>query len=560
MSVTNFSVDTFLQKVRENGLLILLSICINICGLALPIYTLQAYDRIIISQNFSTFFIITLGAFCFILLEFLFRILRSNLTSYYANESKHIEFMKAIRQFARIKPEKLMNISLAEKAELIDDLSKTNDFIYRQLFVALVDILFLFLFLAVIALLSPKLGLIIGLILSIFTLVAIKFNLFIIKKHNQRERSDERRLAGIISFLRSCFSAKTHANELLLLQKQDVTERKSVINTYKLSISLSSLYNFTTFSTQILIVAILVIGVLQVVAGQLTFGTLIAIIIIAGRLTNPIREMLTIWFKIANFIRSNKKISIFYKQFTRSYLKGNVCKKYPYVLNINNLSIRESVKSNKFAFSSLAIKLRLGESAVITNVNTHQRSLLKKLLIGSIVPDSGQIDVLGNPLYKLTSEQFYKSVGYITVEEQYINGTIMENITGGRDISNDDIEELCKLFAMKDEILKLEQGFQTNLNSNTLQELPMNLRVKILLVRAYLYRPKLVIVDMDEDYVDQELYQTIFKFLKKIRHTCALLIISNDLNLTMLGDYIYDAGECRYYNHDINHLTNFETI
>lgn len=265
--MTILSTHKLIEKIKENSLLIMLSISINICALALPIYTLQAYDRIITNQNFSTFFILTAGAFLFIGLEFIFRSLRSNLISYYANQNKHKEFIKAIYQFARIKPETLLHINLAEKSDIINELSKTNDFIYRQLYVAAVDIFFLLLFLIVIAILSIKLSLVILLVLAIFTIIAIKINLSIIKKHKKREGSDEKRLMGIINFLRSIFIAKLCSNELFLLQKQDIIERKSVINTYKLSFSLSTLFNFSIFTTQILIIATVFIGVSQVISG-----------------------------------------------------------------------------------------------------------------------------------------------------------------------------------------------------------------------------------------------------------------------------------------------------
>lgn len=279
---------------------------------------------------------------------------------------------------------------------------------------------------------------------------------------------------------------------------------------------------------------------------------MIATIIIAGRLTNPIREMLTIWFRIATFITSKHKIIDFYHEHTRSYLKGNLRSKYHYVLDIDNLSAKEGYKSNDFSLNSLSIKLKIGECAAITCINTHQRSLLKKLLTGSLCPDIGTISVLGNPLYKLNSDQFYNSVGYITIEEHYINGSILENITGGRDIPGEEIEELCQMFSIKDEIVKLEHGFQTPINLNTLHELSMNLRIKILLIRSYIYRPKLVIIDTDDEYVDDELYQTLFKFLKKIRSGTAILIISNDYNLTMMADYCYKADESRYQDFKIN--------
>ncbi|WP_162262949.1 ABC transporter transmembrane domain-containing protein [Legionella erythra] len=552
--MAHFSTGVLFHKIRENGLLIALSISINVCALALPVYTLQAYDRIITNQNFSTFFILTLGAFLFIAFEFLFRLLRSNLISYYANKNKHVEFIRAIQQFARIKPEKLVHLSLAEKSEIINELSKTNDFIYRQLYVALVDILFLVLFLAVIALLSIKLSLVILAVLLVFTLIAIRINLSIIRQHKNRAGSDEKRLAGIINFLRSIFIAKMYANESLLLQKQDIIERKAVVNTYKLSISLSFLYNFSTFTTQILIVATLVIGASQVITGYLTFGTLIATIIIAGRLTNPIREMLTLWFRVATYLNSNEKLLDFYNQNTRTYLKGQLSAKYLYALDMEKVTVKENYKTSKPAISGLTIQLTIGQCAAITQMNSHQRALLKKLLTGAIKPDSGDIRVLGNPLYKLSSEQFHHLVGYITIEEHFINGTILENMTGGRDIADEEIEALCQLFNMKHDILQLEYGFQTVLNANTLQELPLSLRVKILLVRCYIFRPRVVIVDTDDEYVDEQLYQMLFKFLKAIREQSAMLILSNDYNLVNIADYCYRLDECRYHALDIENL------
>lgn len=542
------------MKIKGNVLLILLSICINICSLTLPIYTLQAYDRIITNQNFATFIILTSGAFILLLLDFVFRLLRDNLTTYYSSSNKHEEFIKIISQFIKIKPERLANISFTEKGEIIDELSKTNDFIYQQLFISIVDVIFLFLFLLVIAILSFKLSLIICLILTAFVLVGAYLNNAIIRKHKKRVKSDEKRLSGIVNLIHSSFLAKIYSNELSLIQKQDVIERKSIINTYQLSIFTSLLYNFTTFTSQMIIVATLVIGVGQIMAGTLSFGTLIAIIILAGRLTNPIREMLTLWFRISNFVTSSKRLKDFYNESTRQYIKANLKSKKEYVFEMHDVHIKDAHYLCNPMINSLNIKIKKGECLAITHVSSYQRNLLKKLFTGNITPSKGELNVLGNPLSKLTSEEYFQLIGYITIEDQYINGTILENITGGRDIPHQVIDELCQVFEVKNDILQLENGFQTELNSNTLQELNKNLRLKILLIRSYLFKPKFVIFNIEE-YVNEEIYQIFFKFLKYIYKNSAILIISNDHNLTVLADYVFNAEQCSFYDFDLHEIS-----
>ncbi len=468
---------------------------------------------------------------------------------YSIHKEQHEGFIAAVWQFSRLHPQILFENSLTSKSELLQQLQQSRNYIYRHFYLVAVDGLFLLAFLTLIGLLSGELLLAILMVLMAFTVIALFLKRNIIAQFQRRKHSDETRLTGIADFLFSLAAAKMQAHEFRLWQRYEVVERKAVSHTYDLAFKLSLIDHLSYFTSQLLLLVTLLVGAEAIQNEHLTFGALIAVLMITGRLINPIREILLLWFHHANYCNLRTLNPSFTQN--RPYLKGTLCFKHDYLLDMDNVTVKDH---HELILSSLNIKIKKGQCLAITNISLKQQLAFKKLLTGISSPTEGAVYASGNPIHHLSSEQFCHFVAYISLEEHFITGTILDNMTGFRDLPDETIEELCALFSIKEELFHLEHSFQSQIHPNSVAELSSTLRMKILLMRAYINKPKLIVIDIDSHDFAVEAYTVLFKFIKNIRLQSAILILSNEANLIRIADSCYDFSTARYQDFEISHF------
>ena len=182
------------------------------------------------------------------------------------------------------------------------------------------------------------------------------------------------------------------------------------------------------------------------------------------------------------------------------------------LINVNNISLSHEGKN---ILDNVSFKLHPGEFITLIGPNGAGKSSLIKVLLGIIKQDSGE--VIRNDRIKLGyTPQSFSANPYIPI-------SVIDFLTLNQRLDNKFTEETYKLTGIEDLInLPLK-----NLSGGELQ--------KVLLTRALLNKPNVLILDEPAQNLDVDAQIQLYKLIQDIhqKQNCAVLMVSHDLHRVM---------------------------
>jgi ABC-type multidrug transport system fused ATPase/permease subunit len=201
----------------------------------------------------------------------------------------------------------------------------------------------------------------------------------------------------------------------------------------------------------------------------------------------------------------------------------NICFSYNHeknVLNNINLSMK---KNNVYA---------------IVGTNGSGKSTLMKLLMGFYEP-GGNISFLGKAYADYSLTEIREQITYVPQQPSLFSASIRENIRYGKfDAAEEEVIEAAKLAGIHDYIMKLEDGYDTNIGDEGVF-LSGGQKQRIVIARALIKKAPIIILDEATASLDTENEVYIIDSLKKIAKDRTIIIIAHRLQSIQNSDWIY---------------------
>ncbi len=174
------------------------------------------------------------------------------------------------------------------------------------------------------------------------------------------------------------------------------------------------------------------------------------------------------------------------------------------------------------------LKIRHGEFATIVGPNGGGKTTLLKLLLGLLKPDSGTIEILGQPPEKSRLQVGYMPQ-YSHLDMQF-PVTVMDVVLMGR-LGN----SLFGRYSKKDHALAVDALNEVKLvdyRKTHFSEHSGGQKQRVLIARALCSEPKLLLLDEPTSNIDQESEQYFYSILEKLNKRMTILLVSHDLGVT----------------------------
>lgn len=200
------------------------------------------------------------------------------------------------------------------------------------------------------------------------------------------------------------------------------------------------------------------------------------------------------------------------------------------VIQIENVSFRYDKPQ---VLDNVSLDIKQGEFIGIVGPNGGGKSTLLKLILGFLTPNKGRIRIFGKPPEKGRSE-----IGYVA---QYANFeknfpiTVLDTVLMGRtnaksflwNYSSEDIE-LAEHALRKTEIEDLKNRILNTLSGGQLQ--------RVLIARALVGDPRILILDEPTSNVDSRMEEDIFDLLEKLNEKSTIIVVSHDIGF--ISEYV----------------------
>ncbi|MDX1470614.1 MAG: ATP-binding cassette domain-containing protein, partial [Flavobacteriaceae bacterium] len=271
---------------------------------------------------------------------------------------------------------------------------------------------------------------------------------------------------------------------------------------------------------------LLVIGGFLVLDQEMNIGQFVAAEIIIILIISSVEKLIT-------------GLEIFYDLLTSLEKLGEVVDKK--LENLDGVDPFETEQDLKINLTNLSV-LKWNKESLIENLNLtidqkdrilfkgpsgSGKTTLLKVIANLISPSGGNISVNG---YNLTNvnPNFYRSrVGQVLPEQLPFEGTILENITfGNTEVSMDEVNEVIRVLELEEFLKTQKKGLLTKIFPEG-QKIPRTVTMQIMLARAIVGKPKLLILKDALENFEPRLTTKLMAFLAHSDRPWALLVCSN---------------------------------
>lgn len=193
-------------------------------------------------------------------------------------------------------------------------------------------------------------------------------------------------------------------------------------------------------------------------------------------------------------------------------------------------------KDSPYLFSRLNLKLEAGQNLLIKGNSGAGKSTLILLLLGLLKPQHGGIFMNSFDVQTLRSD-FLEAVGYVGPEPFIVAGTVRDNLIYGNSgftFSDADLWEALR----KAELEELVKSFERELDEELgeIAQISTGQKQRISLARAFLRKPKLLILDEATANLDQKTERQILNTLSELRSSTSTVIISHRNSFDEIAD------------------------
>ncbi|WP_194767155.1 peptidase domain-containing ABC transporter [Tamlana sp. I1] len=200
-------------------------------------------------------------------------------------------------------------------------------------------------------------------------------------------------------------------------------------------------------------------------------------------------------------------------------------------LNIELEHVSYAVSNkDKPILKDISLNIKKDSRILITGESGAGKSTLLRVIAGVIEATSGHVYVNNMSISSLNINHFRSQLGVSLSEETPFEGTIKENLTFGNPaISDDKIFEVLDKVGLRDFIKDQPNGLQTDLKAEG-NQLSYTVSKKIILARAILKSPKVLILENPLDRTNKEESLEIINFITNKQNPWAVIVVSNDKN------------------------------
>ena len=493
-----------INQWRAYSQVIIASIFINLFALVSAFFVMTVYDRVIPNESLDTLLFLTIGVSVVIFFDFLMKMVRGSLTD---KAGKYIDQQVSDQLFEHLsRNEKLIGSRpVGSIATVVREFDALKDVMASATLVAFADLPFIIIFLFVLYALGGWVAAVPGVVVLLVLLVGLLVQPIVKRKAFNAQIDSQNKHSVLIELLSGLETIKSLRGISLFKDRWQVsvTQQADVTGETRFWHQISA--NFAQTGQQISQVGIVAYGVILIAKADMTMGSLIACVILSGRVLAPLGQITNLIGRLNQAIVAYKNLSELFgvksneparaENLEHSEIQGG--------LSLSNVVVRFDRQSQP-ALDQVSIQIRPGEKVGIVGRVGSGKSSLIKVLAGLIEPSEGYAQVDQINISQIRPVDFRQNVGVSLQEPVLFSGSIKENFLFGKpDATDEEIFSASKITGVDQVVNGLHDGFASMLNEGG-NQLSGGQRQALCLARTFLNNPKVVLLDEPTSSMDSQ--------------------------------------------------------
>lgn len=279
-------------------------------------------------------------------------------------------------------------------------------------------------------------------------------------------------------------------------------------------------------------------GGMSVINGAITAGSLVAFLVYAVNIANPIKRLTKVVASIQQALAAGERV------FGILDLEENI-KELPSAKLLPPVQGYVEFKHVDFAYNKdeqviedLSFKVNRGQIVAIVGPSGAGKSTIASLLPRFYDVTNGSIVIDGEDIRNVTLNSLREQVGIVPQETLLFNGSVYDNILYGRlDATKEEVEAAAKAANAHDFIMGLPEGYDTMLGDRGVN-ISGGQRQRISIARAILKNPQILILDEATSALDTESERIVQEALDRLMVGRTSFVIAHRLSTIKNADRI----------------------
>ena len=499
-------------------------------GLATPIFFQLVIDKVLVHQSYSTLWVLLVGIGVALMFEAMFVFLRRYLLIYASNR---IDIRVATRTFRHLLDLPITYFEQASAGVLVKHMQQSGrirEFLTGRLFLTLLDALSLLVFVPVLVMYSWTLAII---VLAFSALIGLVVALLIApfrKRLAALYAAEGERQGLLVETVHGIRTLKSLAMEPLQRRVWDDRSAQTINTRFKVETISVTAQAITGLLEKLMAVAIIGVGALSVFEGTMTVGALIAFNMLAGRVSGPLVQIVTMVHEYQEVALSVRMLGeVMNQKVERSGRSDGL--RPPLEGGIEFDGVAFSYRQDgAVALSEVSFSVPGGSIFGIVGRSGSGKSTVTRLIQGLYPIQQGLIRVGGHDVRELDLNYLRRNVGVVLQDSFLFRGTIRDNIAAAKpDAGFEQVVEAARLAGATEFIEQLPRGYDTVVDEGA-ENLSGGQRQRLSIARALVTDPKILILDEATSALDPESEAIVRRSIKGIAAGRTVIIVSHRLS------------------------------
>ena len=472
------------------------SLVMNLLMLAMPLYMMQVFDRVLTGQNLDTLAFLTMLAVVAIALQTSLEVLRGRILT------RTMQWLDRVLGGQTI--ERLIEARLtgrSEAAEPLRDLGAVRSFLGGAGIFPLFDAPWVPVYLIAVYLLNPWLGLLATVGAVVLFALAIANEMALRAPLGRAAVLNQRNLHAVDSAVRNAEVVDAMGMLPGILARWQIGNDAAQAEQELASDRAGLLIAITKGARMLVQVATYGFGALLVVRQELTGGAMIGGSIIMARALAPIEQAMGTWKQLVSARDSWRRLDRFF-DLPRLRISDMTLPSPDGHLSVEQL-LFGFPGATEATVRGISFALAAGESLAIVGPSAAGKTSLVRLIVGTLRPSAGHVRLDGADVFQWRRDAFGRHVGYLPQDVELFAGTVRENIARFSEATDEAVIAAAQMAGCHEMILRLPLGYDTQIGDGGAL-LSGGQRQRIGLARAVIGRPRLVVLDEPNANLDGE--------------------------------------------------------
>ena len=523
---------------------LLAAVLINVFALAMPLFSMNVYDRVVPNNAVETLWVLAIGISLVLIFNFVLTTTRAYVVD---AASKRVDVQLSAQIMERVLDLRMESrpASVGSFAANLRSFESVRDFIASASLTTLVDLPFVLLFLVAIAWVSPWM-----LIPPVVAIAAILLVSFWAQARMESLtlktfQASSQRNALLVESLTNLEAVKTLNAQSGVQRLWESSTQYIAYMGGKIKFISSGTVNFVQTLQQLVTIAVVVIGVYQVQDASLSMGGIIAASMIAGRCLAPFGQVAGLMMQFHNARTSLNSIDSYMKMpveheaerefVSRPDLRG--------AIEFRNVSFSYP-GSEQASLSGVSFSLRPGERVGIIGRIGSGKTTLEKLVLGLYQPSEGSVLIDGMDARQIDPVDLRRAIGHVPQDPMLFYGSLKHNLLVGAPFADEtDMLHAARIAGVDDFAARNPKGYDMLVGERG-ESLSGGQRQSIAVARALINDPAILLLDEPSSNLDNQSEAQLKRRLEEASQGKTILLVTHRTALLTLVDrlIVIDGG------------------